>query len=467
MATTQPPTTGKQNTIEGKASLTVTIRDLRAAKTLIDEILSQKDTVSKITSVVIEDDKYGHELDDTPAQTRYPSLVTGDGDESAQEEHDPLASLLSGLSNAGCALKSFTWKECPRENRSALFWASLYRHASTLQMINLHLGLGAYEIPPLPQKLSFPALRELKVKASRAFGSDGSFIDGLLKASPGLEVLCFDWPEGPDFSRFSVTWDYEFPALKRLELSGKDSDPAALRRFIARCESVEDFRYSVGEDVRYLLDGTSSSAYVSKTQLLPNLRSLTITERMEAYPLSTWLFPTTEARPLTHLRIDSYYDANRFLKKLALLPPTSLDCIKVLHIRSPAFHLFPDEYWDMKMTPLARALQLCLPHFTQLEELHLGDGDKIWYHGIDPVMEEKHLHSMLGLLPTEKTTLRRLKMLDVRGIPLSAEVLEDLQNVPEGLEELSWEGKVKASYRFKREGGRVRAVKFDEDWILI
>lgn len=443
MATKQDPPVGKQNTLKGTTSLTLTIRDLRTVGQLTKKISCESDKVSKINTIVVDNQE-----------------------EYVEEHNDPLNSVLHAIRDNGGSLISFIMKDRAGNTRSDDFWNSLFLHAPTLRTLHLTFTDIGHEIRP-PQ-VSFPALRDLKFFGKFDSGGDKSFIDTLLKQCPGLKSLDFNWQWcSPKIEE--ITWDYNFPALKRLKLSGKVTNPEPLTHFLKRCKGVEEYKNDVNKSwlsKKNVDESQPSSVSERGSGLLPNLRSLTLTAGSEVHPASTWLFPTTAKRPLTHLRVEESCPAD-VLRELADLPPKSLDCIKVLHIKAPAFLVVPKEHWHCDEGSLASILKPCLLGYTQLEELHIGNDAVGWVHSGTPVIEERRLRAILGMLPQGKTTLRRLRLQELRAKPLSAVVLEHLQNVPKGLEELILETKEKGVFRFERDGETVKAVKMDEEWTFV
>lgn len=74
-------------------------------------------------------------------------------------------------------------------------------------------------------------------------------------------------------------------------------------------------------------------------------------------------------------------------------------------------------------------------------------------------MEEGDLRLLLRLLP-EKTSVRILRVRDSRAKCVGDGVLKELENVPEGLEEIVWNGQEKVVWKLEKGAdGKVRGCR--------
>jgi hypothetical protein len=275
MATVPPnPGTG----IYGTENITVRIHGLGDISRISKQLLADTDLLSRTRAIHITDFDSEDEEEEDVSNATYTILPTSDSntisatennstaskqpvpetseryryfDENYVDEKmtaycDPLVQMLDAISNTNHSLEAFSWTseygwEDMDGTRPKSFWAALWKHASSLQ--ELDIGFYVHEVwrVPAPQ-VPFPALKVLKIDASTSHGDDGGVVEALLKGSPQLEVLDFAWPNC-DLETCQITgvsWDYTFPELKKLKMHGYDFKPEALEQFLGRCKDVEE-----------------------------------------------------------------------------------------------------------------------------------------------------------------------------------------------------------------------------------
>ena len=354
-----------------------------------------------------------------------------------------------------------------------------------------------------PPRVPFPHLRTLHLDTSGAHGDDGTCIETLLKFSPNLEELHFEWPncDLQSCQIQNVSWNYDFPNLKRLKIRGWDFAPPALKRFLKRCENVEEFFDGVettffansptpldaGTEPDEELDENKSTENSDSLEsdncelevgMLPKVKKLYIaTDSVRS--VAAWFHPDS-TRAIQHLRLYHPFTLKRQLCALAEATPLLLAKLKTLEIEGDVTFWRVDgetsedvdESLDDKTVPketeklssAARALQPLLPSLPNISELGVGL-DSTCVSFWDPIsrtsksplgMSSSELELILRLLPKD-TQLRALRLQDEAGSALPQQMLEDMSGIPDHLEYLSWEAKERVLYKIYRDGSKVRA----------
>ncbi|KAF2744970.1 hypothetical protein M011DRAFT_505592 [Sporormia fimetaria CBS 119925] len=389
----------------------------------------------------------------------------------------PITSLLNYITLASHSLSSFTWTspyDWPMKygQRPPSFWTALWAHARTLS--DLHIGFYEHELgrtAPPPPDVTFPALTNLRIDASTAHGDNGQLVEHIFKNSPNLERLDFVYP-GCDLYTCqiqNITWDYDFPHLKRLEVRGWDFNRRTFAHFLTRCSNVEVFT----DGVDYI-HSTPEPEFQSKPQdpeavlppvplpvtAFPNLRALCMNtfSRSETRNLYHWFDPQA-ARPIQHVMLGGSLSNMQAIANGKQL--------KVLEVRSTNIK-------DWRPTPgalsyAASELVTLLPKLPSLQELALGmDSGCLNYSYrnddgseevvVVPPMNVDDLKHVISLLPPS-TQIRALRLWDTQADALPQSLLDDFYAVPASLEYISWEGKEKRLYRLEKMEGTVRAVE--------
>ncbi|KAF2650877.1 hypothetical protein K491DRAFT_782272 [Lophiostoma macrostomum CBS 122681] len=507
-------TTPDRSGIHGTTDITVKILSLKDAAKVIEEALATRDLTHRIRAIEIDitadleaeaeaeeqentdqhDANVTNQVSDANAESDNEDAASaksaGSNDSASPPTRDaalfdknyvdermnrycaPIIQLLNAIESSGGSLESFSWdSKCgwwdSNGTRPREFWDALWQHARTLQ--KLTLGFYTHEVHKVrPAQVHFPAMRELRINADTAHGDEGDAVEHLLKTSAALEVLVFHYP-GCDLDTCqikNVTWDYNFPNLKFLEVNGYDFAPDAFKEFLGRCGNVEIFEDLIDHDY----DGEERVAVLKTT--LPKLRKL-YKDYGTTNDWNEW-FDADAARPIEHLTVrggPSSQLANiatgvavRGLKTLEFEgyctdwraqerePPASDDSSEEVET----------EEQKMGMTLRAQGIKNLLPKLLGLQELGIGLGsDNIsislpgggW--GSPSPMDEKDLRTVLSILPTD-TQIRALRLWDEAAGKLSQTILDDFPAVPESLQYLSWEGKEKKLYKVERLDGQVK-----------
>ncbi|KAF2734084.1 hypothetical protein EJ04DRAFT_252408 [Polyplosphaeria fusca] len=497
-----------------RGGVTVNIEKIWEAQGVLDEILS-RGSLQEITGIRIDgyepeaDDEDADIVESSPdADKATPPKATGSNDSSdaptkpqptTTEDRmvkliEPIITLLTAISDSGGSLRDFRWEQsswyASKGVRPASFWDALWKHSRTLE--TLSLGFYTHELHKVkPGHVAFPALRELYIDASTAHGDDGSAVESIFKNSPNLEILQFDYPNCDLYTcRIqNISWDYTFPHMHTLAVSGYDSDPAAYTAFLSRSPLL-----------RVLQDGVSAYGddEDEKVKLsddaMPALKALYLSDdyptacrTLEAY------LSTPAKRAIEHL-----YVGHRVFNKCDNIANIA-DSLKYLELEGVIIDWRPEEdssdedsssdddddprvnhelEAQMKaerarkraltaedgLCDATRALKQILPKLHRLQELSIEmDSERVSVNRQNPpAMDKNDLATMLSLLPPN-THLRALRLWDSRAEPLPQDLLDDFPAVPATLEYLSWGTQyefdnAKLLYRLERRDGKVKAV---------
>ncbi|KAF2004188.1 hypothetical protein P154DRAFT_50555 [Amniculicola lignicola CBS 123094] len=442
-------------------------------------------------------------------------------DEEMTEYCCPIIQILNAVEQSRGGLQEFVWDMQGvwglKGVRPPEFWKALWKHARTLRVLSLEWYTHEVSKTLAPQVV-FPGLKELSLDASTAHGDKGDVVEWLLSNSANLETLKFTYP-GCDLDTCQIkglTWNYTFPNLRVLELEGYDFDAGGSTQFLSRCANIEFLKDGLDWDQYECSEDEKTKRALSITAL-PKLRALCLGRWGAVRKLENW-FSIEAKREIRHLRIGTQWPQ---LKELGVLGGR----LKCLEIDGSVTDWRPkperedtssdsepesesdeeetkseesdegkkgagdedevkeaeDEYKDAESekakepipTPSER-IQILLSQLPNLKELGVGMGsgnismslpNGKW--GSPPPMNAEDLASILSYLPVTHPSLRALRVWDDVADPLPHSLLADFPSVPENLEYLCWDAKVRVLYRLERYGGNVRAVECDESVVRV
>ncbi|KAF2500879.1 hypothetical protein BU16DRAFT_578734 [Lophium mytilinum] len=438
-------------------------------------ILGATEGMSSFVSSLLKDPASLHAISTISIENPDRTGETGDEEEARlgrpQEEFDAdmaefsrsLIALLDAIHQGG-KLKAFKWTGetlGAKTRRPVEFWPALWKHANTLEKLELDFCVREVEnfIPP---STPIPLLTTLRLDVGSAHGDNGSTLNPLLAACPAVKNLTLSLPtcdlEGCRIQKLDWAWTY--PALTTLSLSVFSEPFAPVTAFLARHPGIATLTWGADTDWN---ETTEADALPST--ILPNLTALNVNSRPSGLDA---LLSEEAGRNITHFR-DAYFGPSAEIFKIA----AALRCLELQpHCRSwrPEDPLDSDDS-DEPEDPGERApgrLAALLPKLPELQELavEFDTGAAFYRWGPEnafqnaPAMDARDLESVIEILPAE-SKLRVLRVVDDRAEELGVGEV-DFRGVPVGLEYIKWEGKRRVLYKLEREEGGVRLVECQE-----
>lgn len=484
----------------------IRITSFEAAPTVVDKLLANRDGLKNSFSFTadLEEEILEDDVEDSDSETGSTASHNSETSRDRRirlhaEESDrrdkrmailcqPFTRLLEAIDAAGGSLLSFTWRIDSETKgvRPVSFWEALYKHARTLEEVEIVFHIHETSDTPAPQVV-FPALKCLKIDASSSHGCDGTAVHALLKNSPNLETLSLKWPccDLVTCQITNLTWDYSFSKLKHLSLDGHDLSINALTDFLGRCPSIVSLqdRAEYNGDIISDEEGPKMNPNVRRqlaTTALPNLHTLKTMKHETIRSLSTYLNPVAD-RPIKSLTFQGGWGATFNMGEIAQMPVAPVTSrIEELTIEGSIcdWRMDPptdsDDEEDHRkyeeaggLSHAMRALKTTLRPLTGLKRLALGmdsENVAVWQPGgnwiYPPAMRPDDVKDILDqLLQIQEgnSAIETLSMKDGRAKKLPEDALVGMR-VPDGLKFLEWNASSDEKFELICEHGIVKRL---------
>ena len=177
----------------------------------------------------------------------------------------------------------------------------------------------------------------------------------------------------------NVSWDYTFPELTRLSLSGYDFAPKPLAAFLSRHPKVE-MLYDAFDSV----GGEDSNTILLKPDELPKLKALKQTGRLNL----AQYFDDSAQRQLQHLAVGISFADGHIFSELVKLSRAKTE-LRVLELGGTVLNWREEEdssseEEELPWPRLATQLKECITEFEGLQELGISlESDSINYRRPD------------------------------------------------------------------------------------